>query len=243
MKKHIQEDIAKLGTIMSIWAHPDDESYTSAGIMCTAHDNGQNVVCITATKGEAGVQDESRWPADQLAEIRSQEMTEALQVLGVSQHHWLGYEDGHLAEVPEHEPISRLRALITLYQPNTILTFGPEGMTGHPDHCTVSNWVYQAAVGTGVVVYHVVQPRSRYELFKEADKQFNIYFNIDEPPLIDDSQADILFELGEGCLKKKLEALKAMPSQTEAMLTAMGDEKVSEMIKIETFVRADKQNG
>lgn len=236
-----QNDIAKLGTIMSIWAHPDDESYSCAGIMCMARSNGQTVVCITATKGEAGVQDESRWPAEQLGDIRAEEMAEALQILGVTQHHWLGYKDGHLSDVPEHEAVSRLKALITLYKPTSILTFGPEGMTGHPDHCTVSNWVSQAAFDTGATVYHAVQLRSNYEHFKEADEQFNIFFNIEQPPLVDEQQADMLVELSETCLNKKCQALKAMPSQTEALFTTMGEEKVCNMIKHEVFLRATRK--
>ncbi len=236
MSKHINEYIKQLGTIMSVWAHPDDETFSCAGIMCAARANGQNVVCITATKGEAGVQDAARWPADQLADIRAEEMAEALQILGVNQHYWLGYQDGHVAEVPEHDAIERLRAMIRLYRPNTILTFGPEGMTGHPDHCAISNLVAQASIESGARVLHAVQLRSRFEYLKAADEQFNIFYNIEQPPLVEDSQAAILFQLPEDCLQKKLDALKAMPSQTEAMLTAMGEDVVREMIRFEVFV-------
>lgn len=231
--------LQQLGSILSIWAHPDDESYSCAGIMCAARANGQPVVCITATKGEAGVQDETRWPADQLGDIRAEEMVNALQILGVTQHHWLGYQDGHVSDVPEHEAIERLKALIRLYQPDTILTFGPEGMTGHLDHRAISSLVTQAAIETSAAVYYAVQLRSRYEHLKAADERFNIFFNIDQPPLIEESQAAILFEPPEACLQKKLAALKAMPSQTEAMFTAIGEDAVKEMLKLEVFVRAD----
>ena len=238
MQHTVNPNIAALGTILSIWAHPDDESFSCAGIMCAARANGQNVVCVTATKGEAGVQDESRWPADQLGEIRAEEMAEALQILGITQHYWLGYQDGHVAEVPESDAIERLKALIRLYQPNTILTFGPEGMTGHPDHCAISSFVMQAAAETSATVYHAVQLRSRYEHLKAADERFNIFFNIDQPPLIEETQAAILFELPEECLIKKLAALQAMPSQTEAILTAIGPDVLKEMLGVEVFVRA-----
>lgn len=66
------EDLKSLGKIMGIWAHPDDDTYSMAGIMAAAVKNGQKVVIVTATRGEAGVQDETRWPAAQLGEIRSQ---------------------------------------------------------------------------------------------------------------------------------------------------------------------------
>ena len=48
------ENVAELGTILGIWAHPDDEAYLSAGLMALARDNGQRVVCVTATRGELG---------------------------------------------------------------------------------------------------------------------------------------------------------------------------------------------
>jgi LmbE family N-acetylglucosaminyl deacetylase len=238
MTRFTQDDIKKLGTILSIWAHPDDESYSCAGIMCTAIENGQNVVCITATKGEAGVQDESRWPAAQLADIRADEMTAALKILGINQHYWLGYHDGHLSEVPEYDAVVRLKALIAHYQPNTILTFGPEGMTGHADHATISYWVQQATKEINVMVYHAVQIRSRYIHFKAIDEQFNIFFNIEQPPLIEEHEAAILFELPETCLQKKYEVLKAMPSQTERMFSAVNKDLLDDMLELEAFVRA-----
>ena len=47
----------ELGTILGIWAHPDDEAWLSAGLMARAVDAGSRIVCVTATRGELGVQD------------------------------------------------------------------------------------------------------------------------------------------------------------------------------------------
>ncbi|HLZ38595.1 MAG TPA: PIG-L family deacetylase, partial [Mycobacteriales bacterium] len=46
--------VADLGTILGIWAHPDDEAYLSAGLMAIARGAGSRVVCATATRGELG---------------------------------------------------------------------------------------------------------------------------------------------------------------------------------------------
>src|SRR5947207_1873194 len=100
------DDIKQLGTILSVWAHPDDESFSCAGIMAAAIQNGQSVACITATKGEDGVQDESRWPAEQLGEIRAHEMDEALDILGCHNHNWLGYHDGRCQEISADEAVA-----------------------------------------------------------------------------------------------------------------------------------------
>ena len=54
----------ELGTVLGVWAHPDDETYLSAGLMAQAVRDGDRVVCITATRGEGGSLDEERWPPE-----------------------------------------------------------------------------------------------------------------------------------------------------------------------------------
>ena len=51
-----------LGTVLSVWAHPDDETYLCGGLMADAVRRGNRVVCVTATRGELGSPDEERWP-------------------------------------------------------------------------------------------------------------------------------------------------------------------------------------
>jgi LmbE family N-acetylglucosaminyl deacetylase len=231
--------VRQLGTIMSIWAHPDDESYSCAGIMAAARANGQAIICVTATKGEAGVQDASRWPPDKLGQIRAEEMAETLKILGVSEHHWLDYPDGGCQNVPDSRAVPRIRELIERYRPDSILTFGSEGMTGHPDHCKISHWTNLAAVDSGAAVYHSVLLPDVYEHFKEADKQFNIFFNIDQPPLCEADECAIMLRLPDALLIKKYQCLCAMPSQTDAMFRQFGQEIICEMICTESFVRAE----
>lgn len=55
-------DVAGLGTILGVWAHPDDEVYLSAGVMAAAAAAGNRVVVVTATRGEHGTDDPARWP-------------------------------------------------------------------------------------------------------------------------------------------------------------------------------------
>ena len=57
-------DVGALGTILGIWAHPDDEAYLSGGLMALARDTGSRVVCVTATRGELGTPDPRAWPPD-----------------------------------------------------------------------------------------------------------------------------------------------------------------------------------
>jgi LmbE family N-acetylglucosaminyl deacetylase len=233
------EDIKRLGTVMGVWAHPDDESFCCAGIMNIASKNGQKVVCITATKGEAGVQDPERWPAKKLGKIRSKELSRALKQIGVRKHHWLGYSDGHLHEVDTQEAVAKIKKFIKKYQPDTILTFGPDGMTGHTDHQTVSKWTDEAAKGSNIAIYHSVEEQDHYKNYmQKADEKFNIYFNIDKPPVKKVEHCDIAFELPSAVLACKCSALKSMPSQTEGMFKALPDEFMNAMLGEEYFVKS-----
>ena len=72
---------------------------------------------------------------------RKRRLTASLAAVDVHEHHWLGYRDGMLPQVPAGEAIGQITALIAAVRPDTIVTFGPDGMTGHPDHRTVSGWV------------------------------------------------------------------------------------------------------
>ncbi len=236
------DDIRKLGTILSIWAHPDDESFLAAGIIATAVSNGQTVVCVTATKGDQGVQDEKRWPAAQLGDIRKEELAAALRIIGVSNHHWLTYHDGKCADADKAKAATEVVQFIERYKPDTILTFGPDGWTGHPDHQAVSIWVTDAVEQTAKKpqVYHVIGSKDNYENYlKPADKKLNMFFNIDKPPIFEDEQCDICFNLPEETCAKKRHALAAQPSQTTALFELFDQLFIDKAWSVECFRKAD----
>lgn len=232
------DDVKQLGTILCVWAHPDDETFTCAGIMAAAIGNGQKVSCITATKGEAGVQDPDRWPAEHLGDIRAQEMQKALECIGCNDHNWLGYHDGQCKDVPDQEGAAKIRQFIDRYQPDSILTFGPEGLTGHPDHQAVSRWATIAA-GDKVQVYYCVEESEIYEKYLvDLDKKFNFYFNIDKPPVQAAADCDIALKLTPELCQIKESALRAMPSQYDFFFSNTTPETVHALICIECFVKA-----
>ena len=76
-------DAAELGTVLGVWAHPDDDIYLSAGLMAAAVDAGQRVVDVTATRGEGGSMDEEKWPPSTMGDVRTNELLRSLDVLGV----------------------------------------------------------------------------------------------------------------------------------------------------------------
>ncbi|MDQ4095899.1 MAG: PIG-L family deacetylase, partial [Actinomycetota bacterium] len=111
-----------LGTMLGVWAHPDDETYLMAGLMAEAAARGDRVVCVTATRGEAGSQDHVRWPPERMAEVREKELAACLSVLGVKEHHWLDYVDGTCDEVPHEEAALKLGDIFDDVRPSGVLT-------------------------------------------------------------------------------------------------------------------------
>jgi len=234
------QDIKQLGTILCVGAHPDDETWIAGGIMAAAAANGQRVVVITATQGEAGTTDESRWPAKELAGIRAQELHTALAVLGVTEHGWLGCLDGECDCLDIGDMALRLAKIIHEVQPDSIITFGPEGLTGHADHSAVSDWCTQAVELTDVKpdIYHAVHTHDWFERWgKQLHEQTDIFFNIDEPPLVDAAQLAIDFELPADLCAKKLQALQAQASQMEELLSQFEPGKLPAALCQETFIK------
>ncbi len=233
----------QLGTIMGVWAHPDDETFMIGGILATAVDNGQRVACVTATKGEAGVVNEALWPADQLASIREQEMHAAMQALGVVDHHWLGYADGQCDQIDDATAIQNILALIEQYCPDSLITFPPDGLTGHPDHRCVSRWARAAAkrASQPPQVYFAVDTEERYQsCLRRLDEQLNIYFAIEKPVVIPAAECDIHVTLPPEITARKVAALKAMPSQTSRIFALVTDLECTDVFGTESLVTAEK---
>lgn len=236
------DSVKELGTILGIWAHPDDETWASAGVMSVARDNGQRVVCIVATDGGAGKTDDSkRWPKSELCETRLTEMRNALQIIRVEEAYLLNYKDGSLGTVDKAELVTELARHITGIKPDTILTFEPNGITGHDDHKVISWAAKQAARQSAVpgVVYGACETKERYdEVGCECNKKFNMYFNTDKPSLVTAAKADLLITLTPAAMDKKRRALQAHTSQTSKMFEdADGKCYIDCLCQQEAFIR------
>lgn len=236
-------DVSQLGSIMGIWAHPDDETFMVGGLLAIAAAGGQQVICITATKGEGGVQDESRWSAETLGETRANELAAALKILGIDQHHWLGYQDGTCSHVSEQEAVTKLVTHIEQYKPDSIITFAPDGLTGHDDHIAVARWAKQAAEQSSVkpTLWCAVHTQEIYDAaFKSIHDKFNVYFNIDVPKLVPMESCDLVVQLPDEVLNKKLAALQAMPSQYEAFFQGISPEEAELAFDTEGLIKASR---
>lgn len=137
--------------MMTVHAHPDDESSKGAATMVKYLADGHQVMVVTCTGGEAG---SILNPAmdrpdvlENMTEIRRAEMARAVEILGV-QHRWLGFVDSGLPEgdpkpplpegcfalVPTEEAAAPLVAAIREFRPHVLVTYDENGGYPHPDH-------------------------------------------------------------------------------------------------------------
>ena len=153
---------------MFVHAHPDDESSKGAATMARYAKEGHRISVVTCTDGMAGdiLNPAMDRPgvADRMAEIRADEMQRAIEILGITDHFWLGYPDSGYVEgfegdgslladdafynVPLDHSTERLVALIRSTRPEVLVTYPPDGGYPHPDHIRthqVSFAAYHAA--------------------------------------------------------------------------------------------------
>src|SRR6185437_2635209 len=173
-----------MATLFVALAHPDDEGM-SAGAMMKAKDEGHRVVLITATRGEVGeiynMDEASSRP--RLAEIRTEELRAASEILGVDRQEFLGYRDSGMVDTDDNkdprsfhqadlaEAAGRLAVFIREERPAVVVTYAEDGVYGHPDHIK-AHYVTNAAVDLvekeGLAVkklYYAAIPRSMMEAF------------------------------------------------------------------------------
>jgi LmbE family N-acetylglucosaminyl deacetylase len=227
----------ELGTILGVWAHPDDETYLSAGLMARAVHGGSRVVCVTATRGEGGSMDEERWPPETMGRVRTAELERSLEILGVTEHHWLDLPDIDMQTGLPHEGYARVRDLVAEVRPDTVLTFGPEGMTGHEAHKSVSRWATEALREAGKpgsrVLYACVTPEWA-EAFLPVWEPFNVFLP-GTPHVAEREELAVHYELPPEILEKKVNAINAHVSQIESILEAVGDDVWWKEMSLEAF--------
>ena len=150
--------------LLAVFAHPDDE--TMAGPLLARYARERNVAVhlVTVSNGERGVMPFANIPAgDQLAAVRVEEAACAATALGTRSPVLLGFPDGGLNQSQVlSELAAKLELVIKEIAPHAIVTWGPEGGYGHPDHRLISavvTQVVQAGDVTANLLYAAL-PRS-----------------------------------------------------------------------------------
>jgi LmbE family N-acetylglucosaminyl deacetylase len=154
--------------ILAIFAHPDDESFGPAALFAKCARAGAQVYLIVATRGERGNSDVVPAPSPtELGRLREADLRDAARLLGISRLTVLGYEDGTLASVGPDELEAPILQALQRFQPDVVITFGPAGITRHPDHLAIHRAVTSAfrrtigSADSGRELYYVAVPADR----------------------------------------------------------------------------------
>jgi N-acetylglucosamine malate deacetylase 2 len=136
--------------VLAVCAHPDDETFGLGAILSAYADAGADVTVLCLTPGEASTLGASE---RDLAARRASELAAAADVLGVARTRLLGYPDGALAEQPLAHLADEVHAVADDHPPDVVVTFHPDGITGHPDHQQATKAARRAADARGTPVW------------------------------------------------------------------------------------------
>lgn len=141
--------------LMCVLAHPDDESLGTGGTLAKYAAEGIETYLVTATRGERGWQGAAHENPGLavLGAIREAELRGAVAVLGIRELHFLDYIDGDLDQADPAEAIAKIVTHLRRVKPHVVLTFGPAGAYGHPDHVAISQCTIAACIAAADARY------------------------------------------------------------------------------------------
>jgi len=150
MMKGTQEAGRK--SILAVFAHPDDELFI-APILSRYAREGVDCHLAIVTDGRFGITPHMNGLAgDELAELRREELSSAAQELAIHPPIMLNFSDGFAHKTADLQVAlantarlyNEVGKLLQDMQPSAVITFGPDGIYGHPDHTTVGSVVTTA---------------------------------------------------------------------------------------------------
>jgi N-acetyl-1-D-myo-inositol-2-amino-2-deoxy-alpha-D-glucopyranoside deacetylase len=270
--------------LLLVHAHPDDESINNGATMAKYAAEGALVSLVTCTRGEEG---EVIPPGlahlaadrdDALGPYRAGELAAAMRELGVTDHRFLGgegrYRDsGMLGTPPNERPdcfwrasvdeaAAHLTAVVREVRPQVLVTYGPDGGYGHPDHVqahrvatravelaadpgfrpdlggshTVSrvywNGVARSAAEDGLALLGARPPGDPFPGVATVD---------DVPGVVDDTRVAVAVAGGEVHGAAKVAAMRAHATQIDvrAPFFALSNALGQPVLTTEHYVRAD----
>lgn len=144
-------------TLLSVLAHPDDESFGMGGTLAYYANRGVKVYLVCATYGEAGdIPEDLIQNGGSAAAVRKRELECAAEKLGLSGYYYLGYRDSGMPGSPDNVHPNALAAqtsgtvarkvadYIRQLKPQVVLTFDPIGGYKHPDHVAIHKATVEA---------------------------------------------------------------------------------------------------
>lgn len=217
-------------SILAIFAHPDDESYRAGGFLSLLAGKGVQVYVITATKGEAGLKEIDKGStSSNHSSLRVGELRCACQALGIRASYVFDFPDGHLMEIDPEELIQKIWPVVQEIQPKMLLSFGPDGLSGHPDHIATgiaAEGIYQRYQKAGAL-YHLAVPAS------VANR-----LGMNQVRAVADSQITLAIDVSS-VWEAKMKAIYCHASQlASSPILTYSEERMRQFLGVEHFVRS-----
>ncbi len=158
--------------LLTVLAHPDDESLGMGGTLARYGNEGIATYLVCATRGERGRYFDAveKPPIEVVAQTREQELRAAAKELGIKDVSFLDYLDKDLDQADPVEAISKIAAHIRRLKPDVVTTFGPDGAYGHPDHVAISQFTAAACIAAADPSYqgsaHIAMPAATHRVAK-----------------------------------------------------------------------------
>ena len=229
--------------LLGVFAHPDDESLACGGLLAWCAHLGARVAVLCATRGGASGN-------PRLSDARSLELDTAARVLGVSDVIVLDYEDGMLPWVDADALERDIRDAVLRLRPDTVITFGEDGLYWHPDHIAIHERTTAAvaALDAPPALYYVSLPQGQMRAVVDA---VQARIGVSDPARSVLGVADVdafgalaapptlVIETGEFAITK-LSAISCHQTQlTHDLLHLLSPDEAVQLIGSECFRRAD----
>jgi LmbE family N-acetylglucosaminyl deacetylase len=202
--------------LLAVLAHPDDESMAAGGLIVRHTRSDVMVHLVCATRGEQG------WGGkppgarrEDLAKIRTAEMEAAATALALAGVEIWDYPDGGVDKCDSTEITQRIWQAITTVQPAAVVTWGPDGGYGHPDHIAVGACTDAAVAampeGHRPALYHLAVDEQLAGFYREAARLTSV--DGEALPAVIADHVDVVLELSADEVQMKLRAVDCHQSQ------------------------------
>jgi LmbE family N-acetylglucosaminyl deacetylase len=235
--------------IACVFAHPDDDTYGVAGSLALHANHDLAVTVIMATSGDAGrIADPSLATRETLGQVREAEDVASWRALGIDPHvRFLRHPDGGLARIPFERLVVEVRDALDEADPEVVVTFGPDGITGHEDHVTIGAAATEAfhatrASASGLAfsrLLHVAIAQSSLDRLNELLRTRGLEPMDPTQPYMPRGVSDEAIGVrvdGSSVYERKLEAIRC--HKTQAELEDVPFDLWPEMLSTESFVVA-----
>ena len=217
-----------------VFAHPDDESFSSGGTIAKLVKRGETVILVTATKGEKGqFGDPPISTKENLGKTRGKELKNAAKILGIGDIVFLDFIDGTLVRNTESLK-KKIFKIFTKESPDIVVTFDKRGGSNHPDHKAISESAtrafekYMVSSKKRVCLYYTAVPRSYLKKYEKAGLAYKAFGKMNGTP---DGDITTIVDIRK-TYDVKLRALRAHKTQKK---------DVDRFLKRTSFVNLKKE--